>query len=392
MSGARRQDAKHGWRDDLIQGMSRGLDGSVGDERRARAALSRLVEPEDNAVAELVTRVGAVETVERVLRGDGRLSRFAGRVATLDVDRDLAIAARQGGRVVIPGDEEWPPGLDDLGIPPWCLWVRGDVPLDEALRRSVAVVGARVSTSYGEHLAGELAAGLAARGWTVVSGAAFGIDAAAHRGVLAVEGCTVAVLAGGVERPYPAAHAALLDRIAQLGAVVSEVAPGSAPMKSRFLARNRLIAAMTQGTVVVEAGLRSGSLNTARHAEGLSRPVGAVPGPVTSMGSAGCHQAVRDGLATLVTRVEDVIDLVGALGVDACDDVRAPSTAADGLDEVHSRVLEALPVRKAIDLDRLSAVTTFSPIAVRGALAHLDALGLARAEEGRWRKAARPGE
>jgi DNA processing protein len=359
----------------------------MNDERRARAALSRLVEPEDRAIAALVAEVGAVETTERMLRGEGRLGRFGGRVRTLDVDRDLAIAVGQGARVVIPGDVEWPRGLDELDIPPWCLWVRGEVSLEAAVRRSVAVVGARVATSYGEQLASELSAGLASRGWTVVSGAAFGIDAAAHRGVLAVDGCTVAVLAGGVERAYPVAHAQLLGRIAQDGAIVSEVAPGSAPMKSRFLARNRLIAAMTLGTVVVEAGLRSGSLNTARHAEGLSRPVGAVPGPVTSMGSAGCHQAVRDGLAMLVTRVEDVIELVGALGVDACEDLRAPTEPADGLDDVQFRVLEALPLRKAVDLDQLCAVTTLAPMAVRGALARLDALGLARAEEGRWRKA-----
>lgn len=363
----------------------------MSDERRARAALSRLVEPEDRAIADLVVEVGAVETVQRVMRGTGRLGRFAGRVKTLDVDRDVANATGRGARVVIPGDGEWPRGLDDLEIPPWCLWVRGEVPLAAAVSRSVAVVGARVSTSYGEHLSSELAAGLASRGWTVVSGAAFGIDAAAHRGVLAVGGCTVAVLAGGVERPYPAAHAPLLDRIAQDGAVVSEVAPGSAPMKSRFLARNRLIAAMTLGTVVVEAGLRSGSLNTARHADGLSRPVGAVPGPVTSMGSAGCHDAIREGLATLVTRAEEVIEMVGALGTDACEQRRAPAEPADDLDEVQRRVLEALPLRQAADLDQLAGITTLAPFTVRAALARLDALGLARGEQGRWRKVPTPG-
>lgn len=358
----------------------------MNDERRARAALSRLAEPCDRTVATLLTEVGAVETVERLRRGDGRLGRFAARARSLDVDRDIANAARAGARVVIPGDPDWPERLDELAIPPWCLWVRGEASVPWMLRRSVSMVGARTSTPYGEHLASELAAALASRGWTVVSGAAFGIDAAAHRGALAVDGGTVAVLAGGVERPYPAAHGPLLDRIARDGAVMSEVAPGSAPMKSRFLSRNRLIAALTAGTVIVEAGLRSGSLNTARHANDLSRPVGAVPGPVTSMSSAGCHQAVRDSSAVLVTSADEIIELVGTIGDDACEPPRGPEEPGDDLDPHQKRVLEALPVRKAVDLDSLAAATTLSPFTVRVALGRLSALDLACSEAGRWRK------
>lgn len=362
----------------------------MSDERRARAALSRLAEPRDRTVATLLAEVGVVETVERLQRGEGRLGRFAGRARNLDVDRDLANAARAGGRVVIPGDPDWPEQLDELDIPPWCLWVRGEASVPRVLRRSVSIVGARVATSYGEHLASELAAALASRGWTVVSGAAFGIDAAAHRGVLAVDGCTVAVLAGGVERPYPAAHGPLLERIARDGVVMSEVPPGSAPMKSRFLSRNRLIAALTAGTVVVEAGLRSGSLNTARHANELSRPVGAVPGPVTSMSSAGCHQAVRDALAVLVTSADEVIELIGDLGDDACETPRGPEEPGDHLDPNQRRVLEALPVRKGVDLDSLALTTTLSPFTVRSVLGRLAALDLARMDEGRWRKTSGP--
>jgi DNA processing protein len=362
----------------------------MSDERRARAALSRLAEPCDRSIAALLSEVGASEAVEQVLRGEGGLRRFAARAATLDVRQDLANAARAGARVLIPGDPEWPEGLGDLEFPPWCLWVRGERQLSEVLGRSVSIVGARAATSYGEHLTSELAAALASRGWTVVSGAAFGIDAAAHRGALAIDGCTVAVLAGGVERSYPAAHGPLLDRIARDGLVVSEVPPGSAPMKSRFLSRNRLIAAMSGGTVVVEAGLRSGSLNTARHASDLSKPVGAVPGPVTSMTSAGCHQAIRDGLAVLVTTAEEVIELVGELGEDACVPPRGPELAADALDQVQRRVLEALPLRKAVELDRIAAVTTLAPFTVRASLARLAALGLAISEQGQWRKTTRP--
>lgn len=360
----------------------------MNDERRARAALSRLAEPCDRTAASLLGEVGAVETVARLQRGEGRLGRFAARARTLDVDRDLANAARAGARVVIPGDPDWPERLDELVIPPWCLWVRGEASVPMSLRRSVSIVGARISTPYGEHLASELGAALASRGWTVVSGAAFGIDAAAHRGALAVDGCTVAVVAGGVERPYPAAHGPLLDRIARDGVVISEVAPGSAPMKSRFLSRNRLIAALTLGTVIVEAGLRSGSLNTARHANDLSRPVGAVPGPVTSMSSAGCHQAVRNASAVLVTSADEVIELLGSIGDDACEPPRAPEEPEDHLEPNQKRVLEALPVRKAVDLDSLAAATTLAPFTVRAALGRLAALDLAQTEDGRWRKTA----
>ncbi|HET7399280.1 MAG TPA: DNA-processing protein DprA [Intrasporangium sp.] len=357
------------------------------DERRARAALSRLVEPCDATVAALLDRVGAVEAVERIRWAAKGLERFAARVERLDVDQDLANGARIGARVVIPGDDEWPARLDDLPIPPWCLWVRGPLELGAGLRRSVAVVGARICTPYGEHFAAELGAALAGRGWAVVSGAAFGIDAAAHRGCLAVDGTTVAVLAGGIDRVYPAAHGQLLQRILDRGACVSEVAPGSAPMKSRFLHRNRLIAALTAGTVVVEAGLRSGSLNTARHATALLRPVAAVPGPVTSMSSAGCHQHIRSGEAVLVTSAAEVIELVGDVGVDACEEPSGPVLAADHLPPAEAGVLEALPVRGSMDLDGLSVLTTLAPLAVRAALARLEDLGLAVAEEGRWRKA-----
>ena len=163
--------------------------------------------------------------------------------------------------------------------------------LDELVDRSVAIVGSRASTAYGEHVAGELGHQLAERGWTVVSGGAFGIDAAAHRGALAAEAPTVAVLACGVDRPYPAAHGALLHRIAETGLLVSEWPPGAAPHRHRFLVRNRLIAALTRGTVVVEAAARSGAQATARRARKLGRQVLVVPGPVTSAMSVGLPRA-----------------------------------------------------------------------------------------------------
>ena len=235
------------------------MSGRSHDRRReALMAWSRLTEPGDLAAWRLVRQRGPEGALAAVHDGSTDLAeRLRPRLELLDVDRDLRVCDVVGARVVVADDEEWPTGLDDLEIPPYCLWVRGPERLGAACERSAAVVGARSATAYGEAVASDLAAGLCERDFTVVSGAAFGIDAAAHRGALAVEGVTVAVLAGGVERPYPQAHRQLLDRIARTGLVVSEVPPGSAPTRVRFLKRNRLIAAMTRGTVVVEAGLRS---------------------------------------------------------------------------------------------------------------------------------------
>ena len=355
-------------------------------DRRARAALSRVVEPADGEVHKLVTEHGAVEAFEQVRSGVGTLARFRARLAVLDTERDLDIAAKVGARLVVPGDPEWPERLDTIPVPPWCLWVRGRLDLAETVERSVAVVGSRTATTYGEQLATELSAGLARRGWTVVSGAAFGIDGAAHRGALAVDGATVAVLAGGVERPYPSGHAALISRIAADGLVIAEVAPGSAPMKSRFLARNRLIAGLTRGTIVVEADLRSGSRNTVTHAVAACRPVGAVPGPVTSMMSAGCHEELRNGRAVLVTSVDEVIDLVGDLGDDAVETGRGPVRPGDDLPPVDAAVLEAVPFRSAVPLDDIVRSAAHATLTVRAALGRLEQLGLVTESAGTWRK------
>lgn len=312
--------------------------------------------------------------------------RFEPRLAVLDVERDLEIGARFGARLVVPGDDEWPCGLDDLAAPPYCLWVRGPAALAAACRRSAAVVGARSATAYGEMVATDLAAGLAERGFSVVSGAAFGIDAAAHRGALAVDGITVAVLAGGVERPYPAAHATLIGRVVEAGAVVSEVAPGSAPTRSRFLQRNRLIATMTRGTVVVEAGLRSGSLNTARCAAQHARVVVAVPGPVTSMMSAGCHQAVRDGYAVLVTDAAEAAEAIGDIGTDLATRRSGPRLVTDDLDEVAARVFASLPLRRGVGADRLAVTSGLSVPEVTAVLGRLELAGHAERQGQGWRQ------
>jgi DNA processing protein len=281
----------------------------------------------------------------------------------------LAQAERLGARVVIPEDDEWPPQLDHLreicadrkdpvdrdAAPPLCLWVRGQPRLDEALDRSVAVVGARAATGYGTHAARQIGYGLAAEGWTVVSGGAFGIDAAAHRGALAAGGLTVVVFATGIDRAYPASHANLFDRIAEDGLLVSEWPPGTDPFRHRFLIRNRLIAAMTQGTVLVEAGARSGSRQTFHRAGQLKRCRMVVPGPVTSALSVGCHHELReDPAARLVTGAPHVLEEVGRLGTDLAPVPRGPEQPRDRLEPVERRLIEALLKRKPLSSQALA--------------------------------------
>jgi DNA processing protein len=360
----------------------------VSDELLSRVAWSRLVEPGDWRAAALIGEVGAGEALRALLDRDVEwMTRYRARVAHLDPERDLSGVERVDGRVVLPSDDEWPATLDLLRAPPPCLWVRGPARLHEVLPRSAAVVGARAATAYGEHVAGELSCGLVERGFAVVSGMAYGIDAAAHRGALAGGGVSVGVVAGGLDRAYPAAHDRLLHRLAESGAVVSEVPPGSAPTKGRFLQRNRLIAACTTGTIVVEAAVRSGSLNTARTAERLGKPVGAVPGPVTSPSSAGCHALVRSGAAVVVTDADEVAELLGAMGADAAEPKKGERRIIDDLDPVAVRVLDALPKRTGRPLDRLCVTAGLDPASVQSALGRLALLGLAERDGAGWRVA-----
>ena len=291
----------------------------------------------------------------------------------------------------MPGDAEWPLGLDRLRQPPYCLFVRGDPDLSALVERSVAVVGSRAATDYGLRVAADLAEGLAARGFTVVSGAAYGIDSAAHRAALAADGPTVAVLACGADRAYPTAHRALLDQIAAAGAVVSEVPVGCAPYRSRFLARNRIIATLARATVVVEANLRSGSLTTAKAASEHHLPVGAVPGPVTSMTSAGCHALLRETDAVLVTDAAEVAELAARIGDDLLPGRSRPVPAAPGddLDAESYRVWSAVPMRDGATVERLASTSGVEVRRLVGVLALLEAEGLVTREGGRWRKAPR---
>ncbi|WP_432565576.1 DNA-processing protein DprA [Kineococcus sp. SYSU DK003] len=379
---------------DLPGAVPAALRAALSDDRLARAAWSRLAEPGDPAAARLVAEVGAPLALEAVVAGRGP-DRWRVRLREADPTADLAAVRAAGGRLLVPGDEEWPTTLADLDLDgtgerplgaPFCLWVRGPAHLAEVTARSAALVGSRAATGYGQHVASDLAAGLADRGFAVVSGGAFGIDAAAHRAALAVRGVSVAVLACGVDRSYPSGNAALLSRLATEGALVSEVPPGTTPTRWRFLERNRLIAALTRGTVVVEAAWRSGALSTADRAERLMRPVGAVPGPVTSPASAGCHRLLRERAAVCVTSAEEVAELLGELGAEPLTAPRVERRPFDGLDREELRVAECLPRRGSADLERVARDAGLDLAAVQAVLGRLELSGHAvRAQDG-WRR------
>jgi DNA processing protein len=249
----------------------------------------------------------------------------------------------------------------------------------------VAVVGARSSTTYGCEVSSAIGSELARAGRAVVSGAAFGIDYAAHRGALVVEGATVAVLACGVDRAYPVAHRELLDHLGRTAAVIAEVPLGCAPTRGRFLSRNRLIAALTSGTVVVEAAVRSGALNTANWATRLNRHLMCVPGPVTSAQSQGVHQLIRSGAATLVTQGADVLELVGAAGTHLVTPPRAPARRRDGLSERLKRILDAVPLAQPAGVDSIATTAGIGLIEVQSALTRLQRCGLVEGIGSGWR-------
>lgn len=366
------------------------------EERLARAALGRLTEPADPRVSGLVADLGAT-AVYRHLQSQSDLGELTDEVSSrlqgINPERDLELAARLGIRFVIPGDPEWPHQLDVLdgcGVwqgmagAPLGLWVRGPLPLNE-LQSSVAVVGSRSSTTYGGEVAFGIALAAAEAGYPVVSGAAIGIDYEAHRGALSADAPdrTVAVLACGVDRVYPAAHRNLLNLLAQRSAVISELPPGCAPMKWRFLSRNRIIAALSQVTVVVEAAIRSGALSTAHWAQLMSRPVLGVPGPVTSASSEGVNQLLRQG-AGVVTGGAEVLEHLGRAGEHTTEDPRGPALPRDSLSRGEARVLEAVPVGRGASPETIARAAGLGLTEVRRCLQRLDELGMVIQREHRW--------
>ncbi|MGD0926749.1 MAG: DNA-processing protein DprA [Streptosporangiaceae bacterium] len=327
-------------------------------DRMARAVLTWIAEPGDAQLVAVLRRTSPATVVAALTTGsalgtapagrglDRARQRWTARLGDAPTGATVEAWERDGIRLVCPGDPEWPSQLEVLGdAQPWGLWVRGQVDLRFACLHSVSIVGTRAATAYGIHVTAELAAALAGRGWTVVSGGAFGIDSQAHRGALAAEGATVAVLPSGLDAPYPRSHHNLFEAIVAHGALVSEQPPSRTPTRPGFLVRNRLIAALSRGTVLVEAALRSGALNTARHARDLNRPLMAVPGPVTSMASAGCHQVIRDWGGVCVTDVHDILACLSFSPGDMAALSRGPVLPRDELDPVSLSVLEAVPAR-----------------------------------------------
>lgn len=367
-------------------------------ERVARAALSRLSEPGDVRLGVLVGRLGANRVFE-LLREEqdvaGVYTDVAARLRGLEPERELEQAAAQGIRFVCPEDDEWPHALDDLdraeplqdrGGRPLGLWVKGARRLDEATRSAAAVVGSRSATTYGAAVASDLAAHVSEHGFTIVSGAAFGIDQAAHRGALATKGLTVAVLACGVDRAYPSAHRNLLDYIADTGLVVSELPPGCAPTRVRFLSRNRIIAGLAQGTVVVEAAVRSGALNTANWTTRLNRVLMGVPGPVTSAPSQGVHELIRSRGAALVTRGEDVLELLSPSGSFLSEVPRAPVLVTDRLSDRERQVLDAVPALRPASADSIARTAGVAARDVSRAMERFQQLGLVERTTTGWRR------
>jgi DNA processing protein len=372
------------------------------DDRLARIALGCMVEPGSAGIAEEVAERGPHEVLSRLAARAGARPAVRGWVDPAEVPMLVSRMAHSGVRVLVPGDPEFPTQLLDLPEPPLALWVRGPLDLRVSALRSVSVVGARACTAYGERATLALAGGLAEEGWAVVSGAAFGIDAAAHRAALAVDGSTVAVLACGIDVAYPRAHDSLLCRIGDTGAVVSELPPGSVPLKHRFLARNRLIAGLSRGTIVVEAARRSGAIATANRALELGRVLMAVPGPITSMASSGTNRLLHEQSARAVSTSEEVTGLILSSGANPAGDRSETHSAADspptveepgrasameaGLPAGALGVLAVLPRRAGPSVEALAERAGIPPAACLAHLGLLEIAGLARRVPSGWRR------
>lgn len=397
------------------------------DVRLARAALTRLMEPSDLPGMAMIRVLGAWESM-RVIAGHVRigasreaavaellsseagirwgglaeaLDRWRPRLPDLAPGRDLRVIRRLGGGLLIPEDPDWPAGVDDLGLAaPVGLWFRGPARLPR-FQDGISVVGARDSSEYGESVTAAICHRLAAQGKTVLSGGAYGIDAAAHRAALSGAGprepgsagptepsapATVAVMAGGLDRFYPAGNEGLLRQIAEQDVLIAEVPPGTNPTRYRFLQRNRLIAALSAATVVVEARWRSGALSTAHHAAGLGRQLGAVPGSVYAAGSAGCHRLLRESAAVCVTDADEVLELASPMTV-RLPERAAPVAVHDGLSTEDLLLLDALPMRTGSSVEKLSTVAGLGTPAVQAGLGRLELLGLARRSDRGWARA-----
>jgi DNA processing protein len=290
----------------------------MNNEARSRLILLNSIEAGSKFWADEVKKNGALKVLNGIEAGfyDGSknsATNIKERIREVDVDGAIAEIDRCEAVFIYPEHELWPTQINDLKIAPFGLIVKGELEYLHNIRNSISIVGTRNPTNYGTRVASDFAAGLADRDWAVISGGALGIDSAAHYGALAAEGVTFGVLGGGVNRPYPLANSKLFDEIESKGVLISEVMPNVHPVPHRFLIRNRLIAALSKGTIVVEAAYRSGSLRTARDAAEIFRPVMAVPGPINVPTSEGCHKLISERCAEIVASVSDVLELVNPL-------------------------------------------------------------------------------
>lgn len=363
-------------------------------EKHARMVLTCVSEPGDLRLAETVAREGVLTTVDSLTQKRSETA-WGRRFAALDLDQILAAATQSNTRFLAPGDPQWPDRLGDLehaepvggfGGPAVGLWVRGPGDLAEWCERSVAIVGSRASSVYGETVAADLAYDLVGKGYTVVSGGAFGIDARAHHGALAGNGRSICFLAGGVDDPYPRANGALFERMAREHLLVAEVPPTTTPIRTRFLTRNRLIAAAALGTVIVEGGTRSGARNTITWANNLARAAMAVPGSVHSGSSVMPNRVIRDRVAELVSGAADVLEVVSPMGQQQLPLVRGREKSPDWLDEVQLTVFEAVPGRGAITGGEVALKTGLDLPSVLVALSQVGERGLINpTDDGGWR-------
>jgi DNA processing protein len=364
----------------------------ISADRRARMLLCCSTDGGDPAIAGLVQNLSAEGAWAKITQG-ALGEPAAERAARVSIEAVQRLATAAAMRFVVPGDEEWPEGIDDLrhaepiqrrGGEPLGLWLRGPGHLAHLIERSVAIVGSRAATAYGNGIATDLAADLVEQDVTVISGGAFGIDVAAHRGALAAGGPTVCVLANGVDVAYPPAHAALFETLAKDQLLVSELPPCAHPTRVRFLARNRLIAAMSRGTVVVEAALRSGARNTASWALGCGRPLMAVPGSVYSRASTATHLMIRNGQAVLITSAAEVLELISGMGQAMLPLAHGQSRATDTLTETQLAVFEAIPARRRASVGDIALAAGVSVPSCLGALTALESAGLVEGDERGW--------
>lgn len=279
-----------------------------------RLALFSAIEGGNHYWSQQIAEFGIETVYEHLFLGVYSHEKYAKvieKVQKFEADRAFDEIDAAQSTFLTPDDSRWPEPVNQLPCPPIGLVVKGQVGILN--NKSLSIVGTRNPTAYGTRIAGDFAAGFVDREWDIVSGGAYGIDSAAHRGALVAEGRTIAVIASGIDLQYPAGNTRLFEEICENGAIVSEVMPGVPAMPHRFLTRNRLIAALSQATLVVEAAFRSGSLRTARDAAELMRPVMAIPGPINSPSSEGCHRLIGERAAELVTSVADAIELISAL-------------------------------------------------------------------------------